>query len=71
MAMLSKRLKTGIRSTDLSPTQNLSGYIACEDFVPQEAYIKYFGTSGETGRNLFKKRFLLFSHTRKRMDMTN
>lgn len=32
-----------------------TGYIACEDFVPREAYIKYFGTSGETGRNLLKE----------------
>lgn len=31
------------------------GYIACEDFVPHEAYIKYFGTSGQTGRNLLKE----------------
>ncbi len=29
------------------------GYIACEDFVPHEAYIKYFGTTGieQTGLN--------------------
>lgn len=27
------------------------GYIACEDFVPHEAYIKYFGTTGGTGRS--------------------
>jgi hypothetical protein len=29
------------------------GYVACEDFVPREAYIKYFGTTGieQTGRN--------------------
>ena len=32
-----------------------SGYIACEDFVPHEAYIKYFGTNGGVGRNLFKE----------------
>jgi len=31
------------------------GYIACEDFVPHEAYIKYLATTGETGRNLFKE----------------
>lgn len=29
------------------------GFIACEDFVPNEAYIKYFGTDGQAGRNLF------------------
>lgn len=33
----------------------ISGYIACEDFVPKEAYIKYFGTTKETGRNLLKE----------------
>lgn len=32
-----------------------SGYIACEDFVPSEAYIKYFGTNKQTGRNLLKE----------------
>lgn len=31
------------------------GYIACEDFVPHEAYIKYFGTSGQTGRSLLRE----------------
>ena len=31
------------------------GYVACEDFIPNEAYIKYFGTTGETGRNLFQE----------------
>ncbi len=29
------------------------GYIACEDFVPHEAYIKYLGTNKQAGRNLF------------------
>jgi len=32
-----------------------AGYIACEDFVPHEAYIKYMGTNGEVGRNLFRE----------------
>jgi len=32
-----------------------TGYIACEDFVPQEAYVKYFGSSGQMGRNLLKE----------------
>lgn len=27
------------------------GYIACEDFVPGEAYLKYFGSAGGTGLN--------------------
>src|SRR3989339_492418 len=27
------------------------GYVACEEFVPHEAYIKYFATTGETGRD--------------------
>lgn len=31
------------------------GFIACEDFVPHEAYIKYFGTSGQTGRSLLRE----------------
>ncbi len=33
----------------------IAGYIACEDFVPHEAYIKYFGTSGQAGRNLLQE----------------
>lgn len=32
-----------------------AGFIACEDFVPHEAYIKYFGTTGQAGRNLFQE----------------
>jgi hypothetical protein len=35
--------------------QNSVGYIACEDFVPHEAYIKYFGTNNQTGLNLLKE----------------
>jgi hypothetical protein len=31
------------------------GYVACEDFVPKEAYIKYLGTAGGTGRDLLKE----------------
>ena len=31
------------------------GYIACEDFVPHEVYVKYFGTTGQTGRNLLRE----------------
>lgn len=34
---------------------NTVGFIACEDFVSHEAYIKYFGTSGQAGRNLFQE----------------
>ena len=33
----------------------IAGYIACEDFVPHEAYIKYMGTNGEVGRNLLRE----------------
>lgn len=33
----------------------VTGYIACEDFVPQEAYIKYLGTTKQTGRNLLRE----------------
>ena len=29
----------------------INGYIACEDFVPKEAYIKYLGSTKQTGRN--------------------
>lgn len=28
------------------------GYIACEDFIPHEAYIKYLSTQGIAGRNM-------------------
>lgn len=31
------------------------GYIACEDFVPREAYIKYLGTTKQAGVNLLKE----------------
>ncbi len=31
------------------------GYIACEDFIPREAYIKYFGTTRNTGRNAMRE----------------
>lgn len=34
---------------------DVTGYIACEDFVPHEAYIKYLGTTKQTGRNLLKE----------------
>lgn len=34
---------------------NVTGYVACEDFVPHEAYIKYFGTTKETGRSLLQE----------------
>lgn len=30
----------------------VSGYIACEDFLQREAYIKYLGMTKSTGRNL-------------------
>ncbi len=33
----------------------IEGYIACEDFVPHEAYIKYLGTTKQTGRNLLQE----------------
>ncbi len=33
----------------------IHGFIACEDFVPNEAYIKYFGTDSQAGRNLFEE----------------
>ena len=34
---------------------NTVGFIACEDFIPHEAYIKYFGTTGETGRSMLEE----------------
>lgn len=34
---------------------NINGYLACEDFIPREAYIKYFGTNNLSGRNLLKE----------------
>jgi len=33
----------------------ISGYIACEDFIFHEAYIKYFGTTKSTGRSLLSE----------------
>ena len=34
---------------------NTISYIACENFVPNEAYIKYFGTTSTSGRNLLRE----------------
>lgn len=31
------------------------GYIACEDFIPHEAYIKYLGSTKNTGRDMLKE----------------
>jgi|GEM_PF-1096303 len=39
----------------INQDQQLSGYIACEDFVPNEAYIKYLGTDKSSGRDLLKE----------------
>ncbi len=33
----------------------VAGYIAFEDFLPHEAYIKYLGTTGQTGRSLLRE----------------
>lgn len=33
----------------------ITGYIACMDFSPHEAYIKYLGTTKQTGRNLLRE----------------
>jgi hypothetical protein len=38
-----------------NPNGDLIGYIACEDFVPGEAYIKYFASTGDTGLNLMRE----------------
>ena len=34
---------------------NLIGYIACEDFAPGVAYLKYLGSTGNTGLNLLRE----------------
>lgn len=33
----------------------VTGYIACEDWGPNEGYLKYLGTNRATGRNLFRE----------------
>lgn len=33
----------------------VTGYIACEDWGPNEGYLKYLGTTRNTGRNLFRE----------------
>ncbi len=33
----------------------ITGYIACEEFIPHEAYIKYFGTTRQTGRSALRE----------------
>lgn len=35
--------------------EKINGYIACEDFIPHEAYLKYLGTTKQTGRNLLQE----------------
>jgi len=42
----------------------LSGFIACEDFVPNEAYIKYFGTNGQVKRNIFQELPAFFEYAK-------
>ncbi len=34
---------------------HVDGYIACEDFVPHQAYIKYVATNKATGKNLLQE----------------
>ncbi len=43
-----------------------TGYIACEDFIPTEAYIKYLGTTGATGKNLLKELPAFFEYAKSR-----
>jgi hypothetical protein len=38
-----------------NPEGKLSGYVACEDFIPKEAYIKYLGTDGNSKKNLLSE----------------
>jgi len=54
---VTRTLENGHPLNRIITNQNgdVSGYIACEDFVPHEAYIKYFGTSGQAGRNLLQE----------------
>lgn len=33
----------------------ITGYVACEDFFPKEAYIKYLSTTGLEGKNVIKE----------------
>jgi hypothetical protein len=42
------------------------GYIACEDFVPTEAYIKYLGTDGSSGRNLLSELPAFFEYAKEK-----
>lgn len=39
----------------LKEEDGITGYIACEDFILKEAYIKYLGTTRKTGRNLLQE----------------
>ena len=41
-----------------------AGFIACQDFTPHEAYIKYFGMAGSSGRNLFREVPAFFEYAR-------
>lgn len=44
----------------------VTGYVACEDFIPTEAYIKYLGTTGSTGKNLLKELPAFFEYAKSR-----
>jgi|GEM_PF-741913 len=44
----------------------LVGYVACEDFVQGEAYIKYFGASEGTGRNAFQELPVFFEYAKQK-----
>ncbi|MCX6812365.1 MAG: PcfJ domain-containing protein [Candidatus Berkelbacteria bacterium] len=39
----------------VSKEGEVAAYLAFEDFLPREAYIKYFGTNGQLGRNFFRE----------------
>jgi hypothetical protein len=38
-----------------SPEGKIEEYIACEDFIPHEAYIKYLSINKAMGRNLLSE----------------
>jgi hypothetical protein len=45
---------------------NLSGYVACENFVPNEAYIKYFGATEKMRRNIFSELPAFFEYAKQK-----
>lgn len=52
-----KTLENGhpLNRTLTNENGEITGYIACEDFIPHEAYLKYLGTNKSTNRNLLQE----------------